>query len=112
MPDVDKVVVTNGAALKRKYGAGFDLDAALKPLLDGDRRRGLRTRVVDLSDAGDMAGVGGSAVTKARDARQNKAAVDAVFKRLRPHYPLILGSVDLVAQPTLRNPAPDDGGPE
>src|SRR3954452_17434238 len=112
MPDLDKVIVTNGAAFRRKYGTGFDLDATLKPLLDGDRRRGLTTRVVDLSRAGDMGRVGGSAVSKARDARQTKAAVDAVFKKLRPHYVLILGSVDVVAQQSLRNPTPDDGDPE
>jgi hypothetical protein len=104
-----KVIVTNGAALKAKYGAGFDLVATVKPLIDADRRRGTTTRVVDLSDAADMRGLGATAVKRARDPKQNKDAIDAVFKKLRPHFLVLLGSIDVVPHQDLRNPMRGDG---
>jgi len=109
MAAVDKAVVTNGAALRSKYGEEFDLAATLKPLLDADERRGLQTRVIDLSDRAHMRDLGGSAVSAPANAKQNKAAVDAVFKKLRPDYLLIVGSIDVVPHQDLRNPTPDDG---
>lgn len=109
MANGGKVIATNGAALKAKYGAGFNLAATVKPLVDADKRRGIATRVVDLSDAATMRELGGTAVKKPRDPEQNKDAIDAIFKKLRPHYLLILGSVDVVPHQNVRNPMSGDG---
>ena len=104
-----KVIVTNGAALKAKYGASFDLAATVKPLIDADRRRGTTTRVVDIADAATMRDLGGTAVKKPKDPKQNKDAIDAVFKKLRPHFLVLLGSVDVIPHQDLRNPMRGDG---
>ncbi len=104
-----KVIVTNGAALRAKYGASFDLAATVKPLIDADRRRGTTTRVVDLADAATMKQLGGTAVSRPKDPKQNKDAIDAVFKKLRPHFLVLLGSVDVIPHQDLRNPMRGDG---
>ena len=109
MAKVDKAVVTNAAALHAKYGTGFNAGKALKPIVDADTRRGLSTRVIDLSNATEMRRLGGEAVAKPGDHRATKEAIDAIFKSLRPHYLLIVGSRDVVSAQRLRNPTPDDG---
>jgi hypothetical protein len=111
MSRVDKAIVTNGAALRAKYGDDFDVAAAVQPLIRADRKRGLESRLIDLSDPKTMRDLGGTAVRKPSDQRQNKAAVDAVARKLRPHYTVILGSVDVVPHQELQNPTPDDDDP-
>jgi peptidase C25-like protein len=109
MAKVDKAIVTNVAALRSKYGDGFDIGKTLKPLLDSDKRRGLDTQVIDLSDGKAMRAVGGTAVKTPTDPKQNKNAIDSVFKKLRPDYVLILGSIDVVPHQDLQNPTANDG---
>ena len=43
--------------------------------------------------------------------RQNKRAIDAVAKQLRPDYLMLLGSVDVIPHQDMRNPIPSDGDP-
>jgi hypothetical protein len=104
----DKVIATNAAALRAKYGAGFDVQAAIEPMLAADRKRVLQTQVIDMSDTTQMRGLGGSRVSQPDNQRQDKAAVDAIFTKLRPHYLMILGSVDVVPHQDLQNDIPDD----
>ena len=106
----DKVIVTNRAAMLRKYGAKgvAAVEKALKALLSADGKRGIRSRVVFLDDAATMKKLKGKPVTNASDPRQAKAAVDAVFRALDPDYLMILGAPDVVPHQDLKNLAGDD----
>ena len=52
----DKLIVTHGGALRRKYGAaGYrEIRAAIRRLIAADRRRGLAAKLVLLDDARAM----------------------------------------------------------
>lgn len=103
---IDKAIVTNLSALKRKYGtAGVQkIQAALKNLIAKDRKRGLVTRLYLLDDAATMKQVNGKPVTKATDPKQNKNAIDAVYTVFAPDYLMILGSIDVIPHQNLKNP--------
>ncbi len=103
---IDKAIVTNLSALKRKYGtAGVQkIQAALKNLIAKDRKRGLVTRLYPLDDAATMKQVNGKPVTKATDPKQNKNAIDAVYNAFAPDYLMILGSIDIIPHQNLKNP--------
>ena len=107
----DKIIVTNKSALKAKYGtAGLaKIKAACDKLIASDKKRGLATRIIYIDDAAAMTKLGGSAVTNISDSKQNKNAVDAIYKKLGPDYLLILGAVDVVPHQDLKNPVPADG---
>src|SRR5207237_6258009 len=78
-------------------------------LLSGsDSRNGMDTRVIALDAAGAMRGLGPE-VRDPRNQRQNKAAVDGVYKALSPDYLLLLGATDLIPHQDLRNPAYSKG---
>ena len=102
----DKIIATNRGALRAKYGqAGFEaIRRAVASLIAADAKRGLRSRLVFLDDAAMMKRHGGRAVTDAADPRQNKAAVDAICRKLNPEYLMILGAPDVVPHQDLRNP--------
>jgi hypothetical protein len=51
-----------------------------------------------------MKKIRGKAVASATDPRQNKGAIDAVFKFFNPHYLMILGAPDVVPHQDLDNP--------
>lgn len=109
----DKVIVTNRSALVKKYGSKglTSIRKALTALAAADKKRGLKSRVVYLDDKVSMKKMGGTAVTNATDPRENKAAIDAVFKSTKPDYLMILGAPDVVPHQDLDNPAyipPDD----
>lgn len=101
-----KVIVTNTAALKNKYGTtGLSaIQKALTYLVKRDLARGLATRVVALNDAVQMKGLKAPAVTKSSDPKQNKTAVDAVCATLKPDYLVLLGGPDVVPHQDLKNP--------
>ena len=102
----DKIIVTNLAALKKKYGsAGVSkIRAAIRTLIAADKARGLQTRLLALDHKTDMKKVKGAAVTDPTNARQNKMAIDAVFTAIRPDYLMILGAIDVVPHQDLNNP--------
>jgi hypothetical protein len=95
---VDKLVISNRAALAGKYGpAGLaTVQAALNALVAADAARGLTTQVLEIDDAGQMAAVGGSPVAGPADERGAKAAVDAAFSKFSPDYALLLDGPDVV----------------
>jgi hypothetical protein len=106
----DKILVTNCAALKKKYGdQGFkDIRTAIGALVAADKARGLSTQLFDISDAAKMKTVKGTAVTSAKSERQCKDAVDAIYAALRPDYIVVLDAPDVVPHLALANPTPGD----
>ncbi|MET0785731.1 MAG: hypothetical protein ABWY25_03420 [Paenisporosarcina sp.] len=102
----DKIIVTNREPLVGKYGTnGFKtIGKALDVLANADERLGIKTRILHLDDRTDMKKVGGKAVTNTLDPRENKEAVDSVFKFYNPHYLMILGSPDVLPHQDLDNP--------
>jgi Peptidase family C25 len=113
----DKIIVTNRLALVRKYGSKglVAIRAALAALKTADKKRGINSRVVYLDDKGNMKKLGGAAVANAASPRENKVAIDAVFKAINPDYLMILGATDVVPHQDLDNPVfkpGDDDDPQ
>jgi hypothetical protein len=102
----DKLIVSNRSALTKKYGsAGVSkIKAAITSLIAADAKRGIKTRFVYLDDAAAMRGFRGRAVTNPADARQNKEAIDAIFRAATPEYLMILGAPDVVPHQDMTNP--------
>jgi hypothetical protein len=103
----DKIIVTNRKALLRKYGSkGFEtIRNALTELIAAGNNRGIKSRLVYLDDEASMKKLRGTAVINATNPRQNKVAIDVVFKFFNPHYLMILGAPDIVPHQDLDNPA-------
>lgn len=109
-----KVIVTNYAAFTSKYGAAGvqKLKQGVAALVAADKQRGITTRVADLSSAANMKAAGGKKVDDPQDRKACKDAVDAIFRKARPDYLMILGSVDVVPHQDMDNPfAGGDGDP-
>ena len=102
----DKVIVTNLIALKQKYGApGLKkIQSALKDLIAADKKRGLTTSLVALDDPAAMKKLKAPSVKDTASARENKKAIDGVYKALAPDYLMILGAIDVVPHQDLKNP--------
>jgi Peptidase family C25 len=102
----DKVIVTNLTALKQKYGAAGlkTIQSAVKDLIAADKKRGLSTSLVALDDAAAMKKLKATPVKKATSARENKKAIDEVYKALVPDYLMILGAIDVIPHQDLKNP--------
>lgn len=111
MEKPDKVMVTHGAALRRKHGAAGlkRIEMAVARLVGADAARGVRTKLLFLDRADDMKSIG-TPTTNANDRRQAKRAIDDVFRAFEPDYLLILGAADVVPHQRLKNPisAADD----
>ena len=103
----DKVIVTNRGALQRKYGSKglSSINKALKALVAADKKRGIGSVVVYLDDNTGMKKRGAPVVQNAGSPRENKAAIDAIYKKLTPDYMMILGAPDVVPHQDLYNPA-------
>jgi Peptidase family C25 len=110
----DKMLITNCAALKKKYGAqGFqDVRKAITALIAADKQRGLTTQLVDIANAAQMKKFKGSAVSSAKSERQAKNAVDAIHAAVKPDYLVILDGPDVVPHLALDNPMPKDDDPD
>jgi hypothetical protein len=105
-----KLVVTNRSALMAKYGRdGIDrIESAVKTLAKADRARGFETTLVYL----DGATLGRARVTDPTDPAENKAAVDALARKYRPEYLVLLGSRDVVPYQDLKNKLYDAADPD
>src|SRR5688572_7543025 len=101
-----KIIVTNETALKAKYGsAGLKkINAALKKLIAADKTRGIGTRVIAIDNAAAMKKVKGKAVKKASSPKQNKDAIDKVYRASLPDYLMILGAPDGIPYQDVHNP--------
>ena len=109
----DKLLVTHGAALRRKYGAAgaARVRAALDALVKADRRRHLVSRVLLLDNASTMRALRVPRVADG-DWTATLKAVDAAAERYQPAYLALVGATDVVPQAQLRNPLyPDDDDP-
>ena len=105
-----KLILTNRAALQRKYGSQISrIDAAVAALIQSDSRNGIETKVIAVDSPQAMRPFG-PAVKEPADQRQNKAAVDAVDRELDPDYILLLGSIDVIPHQELSNPLYRKGG--
>jgi len=106
MPKVDKLIVTNFAALREKYGSHgvAAIRRAVKTLVDADTERGLSTRLVDLGSRPAMHTLRGLHVDDRGDDRANKESIDSACEALAPDYLLILGTTDVVPHQRLLNP--------
>lgn len=107
----DKIIVSNRKALEQKYGA--KLPSILQDLEDlkaADKERGLSSEIVFLDDAKAMKRYKVTSVKNATVARQNKRAIDGLFKHFQPDYILIAGAQDVVPFQPLKNliHSPDD----
>lgn len=103
--DVDKVIVTNASALRKKHGTkGFSrVNSAISALVHADAERGIVTRLIAIDRKADMQGIG-KVVTKSGDRRQVKRAVDEICARFEPDYTMLLGAPDVVPHQRLENP--------
>src|SRR5258705_2587299 len=110
---VDKVLVTNGKAMKAKYGAAYasKIRPAISALIAADKARGMVTRLVLLDSATEMHKLDVAPVANPVSPKQNKQAIDGVFNALEPAYLCILGSIDIVPHQELVNPIASDGDP-
>jgi hypothetical protein len=113
----DKVILTNLEALKAKYGSDgvTKIRSAVDALIAADKRRGLVSVLVALDDSATMKKLASRRVTKAKDPKQNKDAIDGVYRALAPDYLLILGAIDIIPHQDLQNPMFDpspDGDPD
>jgi hypothetical protein len=102
----DKIIISNRSALLAKYGKQglAAVGKALTGLIAADSKRGVKSRVIYLDNASAMKKLGGVAVQNSLDPRENKIAVDTIFKTLAPDYLLILGAQDVVPHQDLDNP--------
>ena len=84
----DKVIVSNRTALVAKYtGAGATrIEKAVRELIAADAKRGIKSRLVYLDDARAMRIFRSTAVNERTNARQNKQAIDAIFRATTPDY--------------------------
>jgi hypothetical protein len=102
----DKVIITNLSALMSKYGsAGVNkIRKAVDQLIASDKTRGLATALIAVEDATAMKKLSATPVTTPGDPKQNKVAIDGIYRALAPSYMVILGSKDVVPHQDLNNP--------
>ncbi len=106
----DKIIVSNFGQLSKKYGGGVAaIRKALRDLVKADKARGLVTKIVGLDDPAQMKKLKAPPVKKAGNARENKRAIDGIYKTLQPDYLMILGAIDVVPHQPMTNPKPTDG---
>jgi len=105
----DKIIVTNRTALTAKYGsAGVSrIKKAVDDLIAADAKRGVKSRLVYLDDAAAMKRFRGRPVNDQTHTRQNKEAIDAIFRVADPEYLMILGAPDVVPHQDIANPTFD-----
>lgn len=107
----DKILVTHGAALSRKYGrsGAARVRTALEALVDADARRGLVSRVLLLDNTTSMRAIKTGKVADGDWVGALKA-VDHAVTRYQPSYIAIVGAGDVVPQCPVRNPFRGLGG--
>ena len=108
----DKIIVSNRAALTAKYSSAgvTKIKNAVEALIAADAERGIKSRLVYLDDAAAMKRFNGKPVNDPTSTRQNKEAIDAIFRTANPEYLMILGAPDVVPHQDMTNPAFDPPG--
>lgn len=118
--NTDKIIVTNVAALKTKYGtSGWSkIDQRIKALIAADDRRGVNARLIDVSNKQHMSRCGAEKLPppdsdnqiKSAIDKQTKDTIDKIVQTYEPHYLLLLGSTDVIPHQNLINPLFDHKG--
>jgi hypothetical protein len=104
MDGTRKIIVTHRGALRSKYGPALGrVMAAVEALVAADAGRGIASQLVALDSREEMARFGAAPMGDASDREGAKRAIDAIDRRLRPHYLLILGAGDVVPMQRLAN---------
>lgn len=105
----DKIIVTNRGSFIAKYTeAGWRaIQQAIDALILADRIRGISSRLLCLDLAADMRSIG-APVKLSNSPRQNKDAIDAIYRALSPDYLMILGATDVLPHQNLINLADTD----
>jgi hypothetical protein len=84
MPHVDKVIVTNVAALKAKYLNHYrQVWNAVRTLIAADEALGIATRAVALDDEPTLRRFGSPPVSDPGSAHETTQAIDAVWRACR-----------------------------
>ncbi len=105
--NIDKLVVVNLCALRGKYGFEAPrIQRALNALIRADHARNIRSVLVDVSAATQLATVGAIPVADATDYVGAKRAIDALCNATAPDYVLLVGSNDLLPLVPLATPFP------
>lgn len=100
----DKLIVSNLSAMKKKYGSKHtSILTDLQSILKADKKRSLDTIIVFLDDAPAMKQYKAPVVKDATHAKQNKTAIDALYKFFEPDYILIAGAQDIIPFQPLHN---------
>ena len=108
---VDKVIIGNLAALRQKYGAAnSSVVSAIKGLIASDSASGLTTVFLPVDDAAKMAPYQVAPAIMGNEA-SFKAAVDAIYRKEKPSYIVLLGAPDLVPHISLDNPTFNPSAP-
>ena len=108
---VDKIIVSNRSALLKKYkDKGLQkIEAGIRQLIAADRLRGVRSKLIYLDDE-TVRDFQARPVSRVDNRRQNKNAIDALARRFKPDYIMILGSQDVVPHLKLTNLTGDEDG--
>jgi hypothetical protein len=108
---VDKLIVSNRSALLKKYkDKGLEkIEEGISLLIAADRRRGIHSKLIYLDDQA-IRDFQAKPVSQVDNRRENKNAIDALFKRFTPDYIMILGSQDVVPHLKLTNLTGDEDG--
>lgn len=101
----DKIIVTNVSALTHKYGnRAKEVVDSLEQLIVVDNTKGLSSLVVSIDDADQMSQFDSQPVSNPKDTKENKDAIDAVFRKFNPDYLMIVGSSDVIPHQDMNNP--------
>jgi len=104
MANATKVIISNGGALKAKYGIQFPtIQNAINAWILADSARGITSTYVAVDDLATMARCGGVPAVVG-DEKSHKDAVDAVYKSAIPDYVVLLGAPDIIPHISLNNP--------
>jgi len=109
--DTDKLIVSNHSALLKKYDTeGVQLiESAIGRLVAADRKRGIASRLVYLDDQ-KIRAYRVKPVGNTRNVRENKDAVDALYRWFNPDYIMLLGSQDVIPHVKVSNLTHDEDG--
>ena len=104
-----KVIVTNKSVLSGLYGSKMDtvVIPAINKLISADKEiRSLETLLIFVDQLNEKE-FNIAKVTDPTDEKQNKAAIDAVCKKVKPSNVLILGGPDVIPHQVLIDPMTD-----
>ena len=109
--NTDKIIVSSRSVLLKKYKAsGLEhIEAGISKLIKADARKGIASRLIYLDDKAIRA-YRAVPVVHIESGRENKNAIDALYRWFKPDYLMILGSSDVVPHIKVSNLTGDEDG--